>query len=66
MLCLISQIKRFGTLIATQKTTALYKAPFLKKSRKTARNCPFLTKKLLIPKNFFQLINRPGVAGAVL
>ena len=32
---LIAQIKRFGTLNATQKTAALYKAPFLKKSGKT-------------------------------
>ena len=41
---LIAQIKPFGTLNATQKTAALYKAPFLKKSRKTARNGPFFTK----------------------
>ena len=33
---LIAQIKRFGTLNATRKTGALYKAPFLKKSGKTA------------------------------
>jgi hypothetical protein len=33
---LITQIKRFGTLNVTQKTAALYKAPFVKKSRKTA------------------------------
>ena len=39
----IAQIKRFGTLNAMQKTAALYKAPFLKKSRKTDRNWPFLT-----------------------
>ena len=45
MLFLIAQIKRFGTLNATQKTAALYKAPFLKKSRKTAINWPFLTEK---------------------
>ena len=32
MLFLIAQIKRFGTLNATQKTTTLYKALFLKKS----------------------------------
>ena len=41
---LIGQIERFGKLNATQKTTALYKAPFLKKSRKTAKNWLFLTK----------------------
>ena len=33
---LIAEIKRFGTLNAAQKTTALYKAPFLKKIGKTA------------------------------
>ena len=44
MLVLIAQIKRFGTLNATQKTEALYKALFLKKSRKTARSWPFLTR----------------------
>ena len=32
MLFLIAQIKSFGTLNTTQKTTALCKAPFLKKS----------------------------------
>ena len=32
MLFLIAQTKRFGTLNATQKTAALYKAPLLKKS----------------------------------
>jgi hypothetical protein len=36
MLFLIAQIKRFGTLNATQKTAALYTARFLKKSGKTA------------------------------
>ena len=44
MLFLMAQIKRFGTLNTAQKTAALYKAQFLKKSRKTARNWPFLTK----------------------
>ena len=44
MLVLIAQIKRFGTPNATQKTAALYKAPFLNKTRKTAENWPFLTK----------------------
>ena len=34
MLFLIAQIKHFGTLNATQETTALYKATFLKKSGK--------------------------------
>ena len=38
MLFLIAQIKGFGTLSATQKTAALYKAPFLKKSRKLPKN----------------------------
>ena len=32
MLFLIAQIKRFGTLSATQKTAALFTAPFFKKS----------------------------------
>ena len=41
---LIAQIKRFGTLNATQKNAALYKTPFLKKSRKTAKNLPFFNK----------------------
>ena len=52
---LIAQFKRFGTLNAMQKTVALYKAPFSKKSRKTARNWPFLTKKafLTIFRQFF-------------
>ena len=45
---LIAQNKRFGTLNATQKSTALYKAPFLKKSRKTARNWPFLTNRAFL------------------
>ena len=64
MLFLIALIKRFGTLNATQKTTALYKAPFLKKSRKTAGNWPFLTKKafLTIFRQFFQIFSKT-VAG---
>ena len=37
MLFLIAQIKRLGTLNATQKTSALYTALFLKKSGKTAQ-----------------------------
>jgi hypothetical protein len=43
------------TLNATQKTAALYTAPFLKKSRKTAENWPFLTKNafLTIFRQFF-------------
>ena len=55
MLFLISQIKRFGTLNATQKTAALYKAPFLKKSMKTDKNWLFLTKNaiLTIFRQFF-------------
>ena len=44
---LIAQIRHFGTLNAKQKTAALYKAPFFKKSRKTDRNLRFL------PKNAF-------------
>ena len=35
MLFLIAQIRRFGTLNATQKNAALYTAPFLKKSGKS-------------------------------
>ena len=60
MLFLIAQIKRFGTLSATQKTAALYKAPFLKKSRKTARNLPFLTKNafLTIFRQFVLIFSR--------
>ena len=38
MLFLIAQNKRFGTLNATQKTKALYKAPFWKKIRKNILN----------------------------
>ena len=55
MLFLIAQIKRFGTLNATQKTAALYKARFLKKSRKTDRYWVFLTKDafLTIFRQFF-------------
>ena len=34
---LIAQIKRFETLKATQKITALYTAPILKKSGNTAK-----------------------------
>ena len=49
MLFLVAQIRRFGTLNTTQKTTALYKAQFLKKSRKTDRNWPLKKKK----KNYF-------------
>ena len=57
---LIAQKKRFGTLNATQKIAALYKAPFLKKSRKTARNWLFLTKNafLTIFRQFFQIFLR--------
>ena len=47
MLFLIAQIKRFWTLSAEQKMAVLDKAPFLKKSRKTAKNWP-------IKKNFHQ------------
>ena len=60
MLVLIAQIKRFGTLNATQKTAALYKAPCLKKSRKTARNWLFLTKNALLTifRQFFLIFTR--------
>ena len=60
MLFLIAQIRRFGTLNATQKTAALYKAPFLKESRKTARNQPFLLKNafLTIFRKFFLIFSR--------
>ena len=44
---LIAQIKRFGTVTATQKNAALYTAPFLKKCGKTAE----------IVKNAFFVIN---------
>ena len=44
MLFFDSQFELFRTLNATQKTTALYKAPILKKTRKTAKNWLFLTK----------------------
>ena len=60
MLVLIAQIKRFKTLNATQKMAALYKAPFLKKSRKTAGNWPFLTKNafLTIFRQFFLIFSK--------
>ena len=48
MLFLIAQIKRFGTLSSTQKTTGLYKAPFLKKSGK---NCLKIVKNAFFVKN---------------
>ena len=48
MLFLIAQIKLFGTLKATQKTAALYEAPFLKKLRK---NCLKIVKNALFVKN---------------
>ena len=49
MLFLIAQIKRFGTLIATQKNAAFYTAPFLKKIRK--KNCPKIVKNAFFVKN---------------
>ena len=60
MLVLIAQIKRFGTLNAAQKNAALYKAPFLKKTRKTAKIGPFLTKIafLTILKQFFLIFSK--------
>ena len=47
-------------LNATQKTTALYKTLFLKKSRKTARNWLFLTKNAFstIFRQFFLIFSR--------
>ena len=62
MFCLIAQIKRFGTLNAMQKTAALYKAQFLKKSGKTAGNWSFLTKNafLNIFRQFFQIFSKNG------
>ena len=48
MFFLIAQIKRFGTLNATQKTAALYIAPFLKKSGK---NCLKENQKCIFVKN---------------
>ena len=48
MLFLIAQIKRFGTLNATQKTAALYGASFLKKS---GNNCLKIVKKALFDNN---------------
>ena len=38
LLILIAQKKGFGALNATQKTSALCKVPFMKKSRKTVQN----------------------------
>ena len=60
MLFLIVRLRRFGTLNAMQKTKALYKAPFLKKSRKTARNCPLLTQKCFFDqfRQFFPIFSR--------
>ena len=60
---LIAQIKRFGTLNATQKTAALYKALFFKKTRKTVRNWPFETKRafLAIFRQFFLIFSRTGL-----
>jgi hypothetical protein len=48
MLFLIAQIKRFGTLNATQKNAALFKAPFMKKIRK---NCLKIVKNAFFVKN---------------
>ena len=39
--CLIAQMKRQGTLIATQKPSFLCDVPLLKKLRKTSKNCNF-------------------------
>jgi hypothetical protein len=44
---LIAQIKRFGTLNPTQKTAALYKAPYLKKIKKNCQKLAFFNKKSL-------------------
>ena len=44
MWCLIAQMKRQNTLIATQKTLTLSDVPLLKKSRKKTQKCYFLGK----------------------
>ena len=55
-----AQIKRFGTMNATQKNRSLYIEPFLKKLRKTTKNWPFLTKNafLTIFRQFFLFFSR--------
>ena len=61
MMFLIAQIKLFGKLNATQKKpAALYKALILNKSRKTARNWPFLTKNAFLTpfRQFFLIFSR--------
>jgi hypothetical protein len=44
LLILIAQKKGFDALNATQKTSALCKVPFMKKSRKTGQNGQKLSK----------------------
>ena len=57
MLFLIAQIRSFGTLNATQKTAALYKAPFLKNKEKKFQKWDVFNKKnafLAIFRLFFR------------
>ena len=49
ILFLRAQLKQFGTLNATQKTAALYKAPFLKKEK--WENCLKLVKNAFFVKS---------------
>ena len=57
---LIAKIKRFGTLNATQKTAALYKAPFLKNQGKLPEAGRFNKKKgmFTIFRKFFLIFSR--------
>ena len=50
----IAQIKRFWTLNATQKTAALYKAPFLKKIKKNGQKLAVFNKKSIF--DYFQAV----------
>ena len=60
MLFLIAKIKRFGTLNATQKNAALYKAPFLKKIKKNCQKLAVLNKNafLTIFMQFFLIFSK--------
>ena len=51
----LDSVKAFWDTDHNAKTAALYKAPFLKKSRKTAKHWPFFNKKciLTILRQFF-------------
>ena len=55
---LIAQMKRFDALITIQKTPALCKVPFWKKSRKIAQNDHFA--KMTIFLRFFLILNEMG------